>query len=75
MIRSRDGGLQLGPHDEGLELEHDAFVSATWEPGYRYELVAGRLAETPRRAAGAGGRPEPALQLVASARRRSFSNV
>jgi Uma2 family endonuclease len=47
MIRSRDGVLQLGPHDEGLELEHDAFVSATWEPGYRYELVAGRLAVTP----------------------------
>ncbi|MCO5171896.1 MAG: Uma2 family endonuclease [Planctomycetes bacterium] len=47
MIRSRDGVLHLGPQDEGLELDHDAFATAAWEPGYRYELVAGRLAVTP----------------------------
>jgi Uma2 family endonuclease len=47
MIRSRDGVLQLGPQDAGLELTHEAFCAAEWEPGFRYELVAGRLAVTP----------------------------
>lgn len=46
MIRSHDV-LHLGPRDEGRVLTHEAFCGAEWEPGYRYELVAGRLAVTP----------------------------
>jgi Uma2 family endonuclease len=47
MIRSRDGALRLGPQDAGLELEHEEFAKAERAPGYRYELVAGRLHVTP----------------------------
>lgn len=47
MIPARDGGLRLGPADDGLALELDDFEHADFTPGYRFELVAGRLAVTP----------------------------
>ena len=39
--------LHLGPEDEGRSFDLDAFQRAEWTPGYRYELVAGRLCVTP----------------------------
>lgn len=47
MNRTQDGVLQLGPDDVGLTLEHDDYERANYAPGFRYELVAGRLAVTP----------------------------
>src|SRR5688500_9184217 len=37
----------LGPEDAGAALSHEEFERADWEPGHRYELVAGRLHVTP----------------------------
>ncbi len=47
MSETREHVLHLGPDDAGRVLEHDEFERAEWAPGYRYELVAGRLAVTP----------------------------
>jgi Uma2 family endonuclease len=47
MIRTREGELRLGPDDDGVALELDAFERAELVPGHRYELVAGRLSVSP----------------------------
>jgi Uma2 family endonuclease len=39
--------LRLGPADSGRLLDEDAFVLADMEPGWKYELVAGRLDVSP----------------------------
>jgi Uma2 family endonuclease len=39
--------LQLGPHDRGRPLTLEEFTSASYQEGYRYELIEGRLHVSP----------------------------
>ncbi len=39
--------LRLGPSDSGRQLDANDFVRADMEPGWKYELVAGRLDVSP----------------------------
>jgi Uma2 family endonuclease len=39
--------LQLGPTDHGRPLTWDEFQTASWQSGYRYELIHGKLYVSP----------------------------
>lgn len=39
--------LKLGPHDHGRELDYDEFMSASYDPGFKYEIIDGRLYVSP----------------------------
>ena len=50
MARPAERGGQtrlLGPRDQGLVLELEEFEAADFEPGFRYDLVEGRLEVSP----------------------------
>jgi Uma2 family endonuclease len=42
-LAEKPSRLQLGPRDFGRRLTEPQFMKAAYEPGYRYELIEGRL--------------------------------
>jgi Uma2 family endonuclease len=39
--------LKLGPKDHDRELTYDDFMAADYKPGYKYEIIDGRLYASP----------------------------